>query len=195
MNLWNFLEKFSGTRQKRREIGAVCPSSPILAKDMVTREEIQNSETIVELWAGTGVFTERIFSLIKEGQKVIIVEKDEMFFEILQEKFPQYKKDIYNIDVQELWSILEEKGIDKVDLFISGLPFRSLPKKLFVNVMLMIRKFSHKNTKFKQFSYAPNVDHYKKYFASVLTATCIRNIPPAFIFTCSGVREKTERII
>ncbi len=59
-----FLYKFI---QKPKEIGSVVPSSSFLTKKMMAKLPWDNIETLVELGAGTGVFTEFITENKKES--------------------------------------------------------------------------------------------------------------------------------
>ncbi len=186
-----FLSKYFHSEKKRSEIWAVCASSWFLADMIVCEAEMQNANVIVELWAGTGVFTKRIFNLVWETKKeIFIVEKDFDFYTLLIKKFPEHRYNILNIDVLELENILTERWIDSVDLVISSLPFKSLPLEVFKGVMNhFLWNFSHSKTLFKQFSYFPCAKMYKEYFWSIKKQFCFFNVPPATIFTCTGYKK------
>lgn len=189
-----FLKRFAHSSERRSEIGAVCPSSQYLSDLMISEEEISDAKIIVELWAGTGVFTQRIFDIIGEAKKeVFIVEKDREFYEKLIERFPDRIHNIINADVRELEEILKERGMDSVDLVISGLPFRSLGADVFVSVMAhFLGRFSHTETIFRQFSYFPSAGIYRNYFSNITKKFCFRNIPPAMVFTCKWYKKELE---
>jgi len=89
MSKLKFLKKFF---LNRKEIWAITPSSRFLAKKVILENDIKNSEVILEMWAWTGSFTQKIFEFIwenKENKKIFIIEKDKDLFFLLQKKFPE----------------------------------------------------------------------------------------------------------
>lgn len=174
------------------QIWAVFPSSWFLAKKMVKNHQIQNSKTIVELWAWTWIFTKNIFDLLEnlneqDKKSIFIIEKDIELYKTISKKFPQQKQNIYNDDMLNLKEIIAKKWLNHIDLIISWIPFRSLPKEIFTDMMeKVLPEIISKETVFIQFSYIKSTKKmFEKYFENVEIDTCLLNIPSAFIFTCS----------
>ena len=185
-----FLKKYFSSDDKRKQVWAVCPSSPYLARDMVVETEFEKSQVIVELWAGTWVFTKRIFDFSTWKEKdIFIIEIEELFYEKLLENFPENHDSLYHIDARKLPLILREKGIEKIDLVISSLPFLSLPPEIFPSIMEGLSSFFHEETIYKQFSYLPKDSLYKQYFQKIRKQFCMRNVPPATVFTCTNFKK------
>jgi len=182
----------------RKEIGAIAPSSRFLAKKMIIADDLKNAEIILEFWAGTESFTKKIFQIFEENniciksKKIFIFEKDEDLYKWLIKKYPKYEKYIYNIDILELHWFLKDKKITKVDLVISGLPFKSLPLEVFYYVTKeFLPDFFHSKSLFIQFSY------FKKFkqmlddnFYDIETKSCFLNLPKAYIFKCKNFKTK-----
>ena len=184
MSKFLFFKKFiTDTKQT----WAILPSSSFLAKKMVKKSDIENSKIIVELWAWNGIFTEYIFKYSKStinDKKIFIIEKDIDFYNVLIKKFPDYKENIFNIDVMDLEKLLIKNNIKEIDLIISGLPFKSLPKKIFIYLVEdLFLKFFKEETKFIQFSYFKTFSKtLEKYFLNVSYKRCLLNIPVAYAF-------------
>ena len=179
-----FLKRFF---KNRKEIGSVIPSSKFLAKKMVVSNYINNSNVIIEIWAWTGSFTKEIFKHKLEWKKVFIIEKDKSLYNLLVEKYPEYKKYIYNYDMMDLPNLLKENNLTNIDLIISGIPFRSLSKELFSWFMEnIVLKYFDETSIFMQFSYLKNTKKIlNKYFNNIDIKDCWLNIPKASIFICS----------
>ena len=177
--------------QKNKQVWAILPSSKFLAEKIIDKNILQNSEVIIEFWAGPWVFTEKIFEKLWnnfDNKKIFIIEKEKEFFDILIKKFPEQKSFFYNIDVLDLKSILEKNNIKKIDLVISWLPFKSLPKEIFIFLMEdFFVNFFDKNSYFIQFSYFESFKkNLVKYFPNIVVSKCNLNVPPAHIFKCCG---------
>ena len=178
------------------QIGAIFPSSGFLAKKMVRNNQIENSRTIVELWAWTWIFTKNIFDLLEklnshDKKNIFIIEKDRELYKTITKRFYKQKDLIYNDDMLNLKNILAMKWLNHIDLIISWIPFRSLPKEIFTDMMEnVLPELISKDTIFIQFSYMQNTKKlFEKYFENIKTDTCLLNIPSAFVFTCSWFRE------
>ena len=183
----NYLTKF-------KETWAVLPSSSFLWKKMVLKEDIDIANTIVELWAWTWIFTEEIFKHNLTNKKVFIIEKNKDFYKLLIDKYPKHKDKIYNIDIVDIEILLKKESIDKIDLIISWLPFKSLPQDLFSFIINdLIWKYFTIDSRFIQFSYFKSFkDKFTKYFTDVSVKKCWLNIPPAYIFKCTWFKNNKK---
>ena len=179
---------------ENRQTWAILPSSNFLAKKMVKKSDIENSEVIIEFWAWSWAFTEYIFQYSEDfinKKKIFIIEKDEDFYNLLIKKFPDYKQFIYNIDVLDIEKLFKENNIKKIDLIISWLPFKSLHKNIFDYLVTdLFPKFFKKNTKFIHFSYFNNFSKtLEKTFHKVWCEKCLLNIPSAYVFDCVNLKD------
>lgn len=151
MSKFLFLKRFI---KNRKEIWSIIPSSRFLAKKMIISDYIDNSEVIVEIGAWTGSFTKEIFKHNLAWKQVFIIEKDKSLYSLLIKKYPNYKKYIYNYNMMDLPDLLEQNNVSKIDVIISWIPFRSLPKEIFSWFMeTVVSRYFDKSSKFIQFSY------------------------------------------
>lgn len=189
-----FLKKFI---TENKQTWALLPSSGFLAKKMVKKWLLSKSKVIIELGAWSWIFTQKIFEYLWadiKNKKVFIIEKDKDFYDLLLKKFPEYKEYIFNIDLLHIEELLKSNSVDSVDLIISGLPFKSLPKEIFSFLVdIFLPKYVNNKTTFIQFSYFSNFSEILlKYFNDISIAKCILNIPSAYVFTCSDFILKDE---
>lgn len=130
-------------------IGAIAPSSEELAEIMV--ESIDPATSIViELGAGTGPFTEKLAAKIPKD-KLFIVENNATFHKHLVKRFPD--QTVLCVDACELDQHIPKHLHGKVNVVVSGLPFRSLPPEVANKILSALKKVCAVNFKLIQFTY------------------------------------------
>ena len=134
-------------------------------------------DSIIELGAGTGIFTEHILKKAKKWTKIICFEIQDNYIKILQKRFPNQiiieKEDVKNID-----QIKQKYWIKKIDLIISWLPFKPA-----YSIHKEIKDYISEGTIFRSFTYQPrtfekqynDLPIQKKWFT-------LLNIPPARVY-------------
>jgi phosphatidylethanolamine/phosphatidyl-N-methylethanolamine N-methyltransferase len=130
-NNFAFLRQF---RQRFETTGAIAPSSRFLAKAMTrflaTRGD--GPVRVLEIGPGTGPVTEKIVPLLRTGDRFDLVELNESFVEILNERF-QANGDWSSVrdftEVHQL-PVQEFQSDEKYDFVISGLPLNNFPADL-----------------------------------------------------------------
>ena len=168
---------------QKRHIGAVVPSSRFLARAVCKHLDLSRAKVVVELGAGTGVLTREITRRIPENCDLVIVERDHEFAEMLKNKF--YGSHVWLTEAQNMHRYLEEHHFEQVDYFISGLPFRSLPKEVGQEILEIVHDYLTPGGAFVAYSYFANTYFlFKKFFRSVKVDFVLRNIPPAFVYYC-----------
>ena len=168
------------------QIGSVTPSSKYLMYAMLSKVSWNECKSIVELGAGTGVFTGKIAEKMKSG-RLIVFEIDEKFRSMIKIRDKSNKKlevTIHN-NAEELASTIESLGLLKVDCILSSLPFTALPSEMTDNILNGIAKCLKPDGKFVAYQYSQIMKkEFEKRFESVKISFVFRNIPPAFIFEC-----------
>lgn len=181
-----FLKKFlkHGTR-----VASVAPSSRSLALAMCRYVDASKPQVLVELGAGTGPVTKVIAEKMHPESTLIAVEIDEDFARICKEQAP--KAEVLTCDVAELSKHLEERGIEHVDLFMSGLPTPSMPKVVNDAVLSCAEPFCKVGTVFTQLTVMPWVYRpmYRKLFEEVEFDLVVANIPPGGAYHCHKIRD------
>jgi phospholipid N-methyltransferase len=172
-------------------IASVAPSSRFLSRTTVRNIDWQRASSIVELGAGTGPITRVIAERARPGCRVVVVERDRDFARLLRGRFgPMPNFDVVEGNVQDLESILGERGITTVDNIISGLPVPSFPPALRTDLFRTVGRVLRPEGTFNQITEIPWLywRFYRRYFDDVRFAFEPRNLPPSGAYFCRGVR-------
>jgi phosphatidylethanolamine/phosphatidyl-N-methylethanolamine N-methyltransferase len=168
-------------------VAAIVPSSRSLA-NLITSEITIDVAPIVELGAGTGVFTKALLARGIPASALTLVERDAAFARMLAQRFPSAK--VTHSEAQEL------KKIDfgrkaRPGAFISGLPLLSMPPRKVISIL----RFAFANMRiggnFYQFTYMPYCPVSRAILDRVgLMAQRIggtfANLPPASVYKLSS---------
>ncbi len=172
--------------------GAICASSPKLAKTMVSGINISEADVIVELGPGTGAITGSIRKAIRPDALFFAVELNETVITVFKERFPREK--IYHDSASNLPNLLKLEHVQQANIILSGLPWASFPATLQDEILEAVTSVMPKNAVFATFAYLqgtllPTGVRFKKrlhkYFSRVEKSPIVwRNIPPAFVYRC-----------
>ena len=167
-------------------IASFSPSSRFLARSILKGIDFEAAKVIVELGAGTGPITAELVRRAKPGTKLIIIELDPDFCKRLRQRFPGH--DVVEGDAARLDQILAERGIDKADHVVSGLPLPSFPKELCRAIIDSSMRALAVGGDFRQITNMPWVYKrmYKKYFSDVRFRFVPLNLPPGGVYVCKG---------
>ncbi|MEO5949910.1 MAG: rRNA adenine N-6-methyltransferase family protein [Candidatus Saccharimonadales bacterium] len=171
-----------------RTVGAVAPSSRFLAKAMMKSIDFEQAKVIIEYGPGTGVFTSEIAKNILPETKVIIIEQNKAFHELLKKTYVDHKNIIILHDSAEnVESILKKHDIKKVDYIVSGLPFAALPVEVSDRILTSTKKLVHSHGVFITFQYTLLKKNFMHgFFKKIIITREYRNVPPAYVFTCTN---------
>ncbi|MBN8531107.1 MAG: methyltransferase domain-containing protein [Alphaproteobacteria bacterium] len=165
--------------------GSPVPSGESLARAMAEQVDVNRPGYIIELGAGTGVVTS---ALIKAGiprDRLLVIERNQAFFDLLQEKFPDTQ--ILQQDAQKLTQILRQQHIHEINAVVSSLPLLSLPAQVQRNVVEQVASVLGPDSIYIQYTYGLLSPVPKRLLHGFsLTGRRVRriwrNIPPAFIW-------------
>lgn len=180
-----FLKKFL---QQGVRVASIVPSSKWLAQAVLQNINWADAEVIVELGGGTGAITNEIIRHRPATCRVVVVEQDGDFVEILKERFGDEENvDIVHGDVDKLDEELTRLGIRKVSYFVSGLPFPSMKNAVQENMMACVREYLTEGGSYNQITEIPYIFKfvYKKFFQDVMYKNEPRNIPPGGVYICT----------
>ena len=165
-----------------RSVGAVAPSSPSLGRLMA--RGCGAGTRVVEVGAGTGALTQAILDAGVFERDLYLVESDERFVEILEERFPAAQT--LHGDATWLGQHLEELT-DSVDFVISGLPlllFSDVRKRRLLTAAF---RLLGEGGAFHQFTYGGVCPVGRRVLDGLgLRASCLGfaalNVPPAVVY-------------
>lgn len=162
-----------------RSVGAICPSSPGLARRMASLVD-HTTGKIVELGGGTGAVTAALLAHGVVPQQLIVVEQSAKLSALLGNRFPGIT--VINGDAARLAELLgPESG--KVSAIVSSLPLRSLAPVAVREILVQLERVLQDDGLFIQYTYSHR-DHRAKlsrHFNSVHSSIVWGNLPPARI--------------
>jgi len=166
-----------------RRVAAVAPSGNSLAR-LMTKQIDPSDGPVLELGAGTGVFTRALVARGVRECDLTLVEYGSDFMRVLQHRFPQAR--VLWMDASQLGNYDLFPGA-KVGAVISGLPLLSMsPRKV---MSILSGAFSHLRPtgSFYQFTYGPRCPVPRPILdrlglKAVRIGGTVRNIPPASVY-------------
>jgi phospholipid N-methyltransferase len=173
-------------------IASLAPSSRWLSRTTVRNVDWARAKVLVELGAGTGPITRVLAEKARPDCRVVVLERDPDFARLLHQRFDHLPNfDVVAGDVRDLTEILADRGINRVDAIISGLPVPSFPRELQRDLFRVIRPILAPEGTFNQITELPLVywRFYKAFFDEVRFAFEPRNFPPAGAYFCRGVKD------
>lgn len=179
-----FLKEFF---KEKKTVGAVSPSSKHLGKKMLQNINFESCKVIIELGPGTGVFTRMLTSKMTEDCKLIIFELHDAFYSKLSKEFANDNRVvIINDSAENIGKHLKEHELNEVDIVLSSLPLTNFNKRLVNTILKQSHQYLKQSGLYIQFQYSLNAQKYlKKIFKQVRISFTPRNIPPAFVYTCT----------
>lgn len=189
MGLWNFVRQFC---KEPRTIGAIAPSSNLLAQRIVEPVDFSQTRVIVEYGPGTGVFTRHILSLMNENTVFFGLELNEHMNHLASSSIPEVT--IYQDSASEVCKYLKQYGVAHADAIISGLPWAVFPENLQDEILSQTVAGLPDGGFFASFAYLhglilPSGTRFrtklKQHFSSVEISPVVwRNLPPAIVYWC-----------
>jgi phosphatidylethanolamine/phosphatidyl-N-methylethanolamine N-methyltransferase len=177
------------------KVGAIAPSSPDLAQEMLNGIDPDDHNIVLELGVGTGAITKFLRHQIPSRDSYLGLELDPDLVKTLNKNFPDMN--IICGNAADAYTIHKESGLGKVRYVVCCLPFVSLPKEVSDEVLAEITKFMDEGCELRIFQYAhgyflpPAIklreylkDRYGKSRRSPLV---LKNVPPAFTLTWSTI--------
>jgi phospholipid N-methyltransferase len=178
------LQFFASFLRSPRQVGSITPSSRFLAEAMVRSVQWDKAQVVVELGAGTGVFTRLIDERKRANTHVFVFEQDRKLRDRLQEKFSDFHIQANAVD---LLDVLNQRGImaGEVDVIISGLPFAAFPSTLRNMILDRVYQALKPGGKFITFQYSLQMKkQLEQRFQKVTISFVPLNLPPALVYTC-----------
>lgn len=177
-------------------VGAVAPSSPILAREMARIVPTFGTPTVVELGPGTGALSGAVAERLPEGGRHVAVELDAGMVGHLRSTLPSLE--VIQGDAVDLGALLEHAGIGSVDAVISGLPWTLFPADAQRRILHEVGRVLAPGGAFTTIAYVQALgmssarrfrDRLDETFDEVLlTRTVWRNVPPARHYLCRRPR-------
>ncbi|MGE3468379.1 MAG: class I SAM-dependent methyltransferase [Pyrinomonadaceae bacterium] len=176
------------------KVGAIAPSSPELAAEMLKGIAPDDDNIVLELGVGTGAITRFLRDVIPSRESYLGIELDGNLVKTLNKNYPDLN--IIEANAADAYSIHKDLGLGKVRYLICCLPFVSLPKEVTEAVLTEISKFMDEGCELRLFQYAhgyflpPAIklrEYLKRYGKSSRSPLVLKNVPPAYTLTWSTI--------
>ncbi|HEX2593819.1 MAG TPA: methyltransferase domain-containing protein [Rhizomicrobium sp.] len=175
---WRFLR---GLIERPKNVGAIAPSSPQLARAIAAQIDPAVDGPVLELGPGTGVITD---ALIKRGiapERITAIEYDPDFASMVRTRFPRV-----NVIQGDAFDLVHTLGRDHDTQFaavVSGLPLLNFPPHKRAALIEGALSRLKPGCPFVQFSYGLNAPAIPpKDFTITRAALVWRNLPPARVW-------------
>ncbi|MGI3199573.1 class I SAM-dependent methyltransferase [Streptomyces sp. GLT-R25] len=173
-------------------VGAVAPSSGALARVVTAPVPGSGDPVVVELGPGTGAFTGAIQRRLGGRGRHIAVEINERFAARLAALHPGV--DVALADAGSLAGVLGERGIERADVIVSGLPWVAFGENERRDVLAAVVDGLSESGAFTTFAYvhARWASPARRLLRSlearfdevVVGRTVWGNLPPALVYHC-----------
>lgn len=174
------LHFFGSFLRSPRNVGSVVPSSAWLARAMVRPIDFTTARTVVELGAGSGVFTDRVLEARHPEARVLVFERDDLMSQRLSGRYPDLE---LFPDAFELRNVVHSGSVDAV---ICSLPFANFERARRAQLTDAIRSVLRPGGKLTVVQYSLQMRKtLRSLFDEVSISFVPLNVPPAFVYTCT----------
>lgn len=173
-----------------RSTGAIYPSSEKLCELVTDAAEIRDSQTLIELGSGTGVFTEKVLEKKDPEAVFFAIEINPVFCEATRSRCPGAT--VYEDSAENARKYLELNGRDFCDCVVSSLPWTVFDYDTQDSLLDSITDVLRPGGVLLTFSYSASLvmpsarrfrSRLREKFSSVeRSRTVWSNFPPAFIY-------------
>ncbi|HXC73915.1 MAG TPA: methyltransferase [Sphingomicrobium sp.] len=177
---WQFLRGFL---KNPVMVGSVIPSSRVLIEKMLRPVDWANTKVFVEYGPGVGTFTRPILELLGEDATLLTIDTNADFTKFLKESIDDPRLVAVTGSAAEVEKILADRGFDKADYVLSGLPFSTLPPGVGEAIAEATAKVVRPGGAFLVYQFSPKVhDFIKPHFERIKRGFEWVNVPPATLF-------------
>ncbi|MFC4820590.1 class I SAM-dependent methyltransferase [Dokdonella ginsengisoli] len=194
---WTFFRQWL---KNPRAMASLAPSSRQLARRMVAQLP-PGARRVIELGAGTGVFTRALLDRGIAPDDLLVVELNTELAEWLSERFDGVR--IVNGDARDLVELTRQSGFEigeGVDAVVSGLGFLAMPRPIQQAILRAIFDVLGPDRPLIQFTYGPSSPLPRDLLAemdlSVRRASMTwLNMPPATVYVYTRNRSIPVRAV
>jgi phospholipid N-methyltransferase len=194
---WTFFRQWL---KNPRAMAALSPSGRALTREMVAQVP-RGARRIIELGAGTGVFTRALIEHGIVARDLLVVELNQALYELLQRNFPDAH--VVHGDARELSGIVRQSGFaasGDIDAVISGLGFLAMPRPVQKAILESIFSVLAPNAPLIQFTYGPASPLPRDLLAELglkmrRAGVAWINIPPAVVYVYTRNRSTSVHAV
>lgn len=188
--VWTFFRQWL---KNPRAMASLSPSSRHLAREMVAQLPL-DARRVVELGAGTGVFTREMLEHGIAPKDLLLVELNRELCQYLRRRFPGSQ--VVNGDARDLARIVADAHfaeVSGVDAVMSGLGFLAMPRALQKAILEAVFSVLGPDRPLIQFTYGPVSPLPRSLLAELGLKVrrggfALINVPPAAVYVYTRSR-------
>lgn len=167
-----------------RQVGALVPTSRRTVREMLDMTDWRHVKRVVELGAGTGVYTAQLLERVGRDARVLAFEIDGRLARRLGERFTDQRLRVVD---QSAETLADHLGGEQVDVIVSALPFTTLPEPVRKAVYDAIASALRPNGVMLAIQYSTvRQRDFERMFSEVDRRLAVHNMPPAMLYACRG---------
>ena len=172
--------------EKPISIGAVMPSSRVLARAMARYVDPQSNGPVIELGPGTGPVTQALVRQGVDPARLILVEFNPDFCRLLRTRYPAAT--VVHGDAYRLRRLLESYVDEPAAAVVSGLPLVTKPLRTRLRLISDAMMLLATGAPFVQFTYAmvPPIPKELSGVRAESSELIWMNLPPARVWVYRG---------
>lgn len=149
---------FRGFLRSPEQVGSIIPSSRFLERRMINLGGLDEARSVVELGPGTGGTTRAILKAMRPDAKLLTIEVDSKFSDIL-ESIGDPRLFPHTGSAVDLPDILRQYGFPPPEVVISGIPFSTMAKPVGTGVLEAVRDSLAPEGRFIAYQFRGHVGH------------------------------------
>jgi phosphatidylethanolamine/phosphatidyl-N-methylethanolamine N-methyltransferase len=168
--------------EKPLHMGAVMPSSKLLARTMAQYVDVESEGPVVELGPGTGAITNALIEHGVDQKRLVLVEYNPSFCALLRDRYPQAK--VVQGDAYALHDSLGDTLDVPASAVVSGLPLVTKPMLMRLKLIRDAFAALAPGAPFVQFTYsvAPPIPKSLPGVSTEASERIWMNLPPARVW-------------
>lgn len=167
---------------KDKNVASITPSSKYTVRKATRQIDFSRDITIIEYGPGTGVFAEYMLQRMTPGSRLIMIELNPQFIDIIS-KIDDPRVSVHQDSAEQVERIALEHGLSQVDYILSGIPFSFLPPEVKNTILAASARLIRPGGYFLAYQTSSHLkEALRDHFGSVKTSLELRNIPPMCIY-------------
>jgi phospholipid N-methyltransferase len=177
---WQFLRGFL---KHPVMVGSIIPSSRVLIDKMLGPVDWENTRLFVEYGPGVGTFTRPILEHLGEDATLLTIDTNPDFTKYLKRSIDDPRLVAVTGSAADVEKIITDRGFEKADYVVSGLPFSTLPPGVGDAIAEATAKVIRPGGAFLVDQFSPKVrDFIAPHFDRLDRGFEWKNVPPATLF-------------
>ncbi|MGI8431610.1 MAG: class I SAM-dependent methyltransferase [Chthoniobacterales bacterium] len=180
--------------QKPFQIASIIPSSKALVERVGSKMDFSQPRIIAEYGPGEGVHSRALARRMDANSRLFLFELDPAFSKDLERQFADDPRvSVINRDAASLAEELAQRGIEKCDYLLSGIPFSILEIKKKRALLQDTYDALKAGGAFIIYQVTNELRQHATFFDRAESEYCLQNIPPMFVTVFQKANNRNGR--